>query len=129
MYQSDFSPDEFRARRSRACEAIGKDAVALLPGAPGPKGSDTFCQYNDFYYLCGVETPRAYLLVHGADERASLFLPSEAQLDRQSSGELICADSPEFVCATTGVDEALPPSGFRRLRSSTYRSRKGRRSV
>lgn len=108
MYQSDFSPDEFRARRSRVCEAIGKDAVALLPGAPGPKGSDTFCQYNDFYYLCGVETPRAYLLVHGAGERASLFLPYEAQLDRQSPGELICADKPEFICATTGVDEALP---------------------
>ena len=108
MYQSDFTQDEFKARRRKVCEAIGKDAVALLPGAPGPKGSDTFCQYNDFYYLCGVESPRAFLLIHGASERASLFLQRESQLDRQSPGDLICADNPEFVCATTGVDEALP---------------------
>jgi Xaa-Pro aminopeptidase len=108
MYQSDFTLDEFKARRRKVCEAIGKDAVALLPGAPGPKGSDTFCQYNDFYYLCGVESPRAYLLIHGATERTSLFLQRESQLDRQSPGDLICADNPEFVCTTTGVDQALP---------------------
>ena len=108
MYQSDFTQDEFKARRRKVCEAIGKDAVALLPGAPGPMGSSTFCQYNDFYYLCGVESPRAYLLIHGATERTSLFLQRESQLDRQSPGDMICADNPEFVCATTGVDQALP---------------------
>lgn len=75
MVEVGFSADEFRARRRRLREAIGKDAVALVPGAKGPKGSQCFRQYNDFYYLCGVETPESYLLISGGDERTELFLP------------------------------------------------------
>ena len=77
MLQQDFSIDELKARRHKLCEAIGEGAVALIQGARGPKGSGLFRQYNDFYYLCGVETPGAYLLVNGAKERASVFLPRD----------------------------------------------------
>jgi Xaa-Pro aminopeptidase len=107
VYQSDFTADEFKARRRRLCSVIGKNAVALLQGAPGPKGHDAFRQYNDFYYLCGVETPRAYLLLQGANERATVFLPHKSQLEKQSEDKLLCAESADFVCKTTGVDEAL----------------------
>ena len=65
MVEADFSADEFRARRHKLCDAIGADAVALVPGAKGPKGSQCFRQYNDFHYLCGVETPESYLLIRG----------------------------------------------------------------
>ena len=58
MYQTDFTPDEFRLRRNQLCEAMAGNSCALLQGAPGPKGSDAFYQYKDFYYLCGIETPR-----------------------------------------------------------------------
>lgn len=37
MYQTDFSPEEFRARRRKLCEAIGHNAVALLQSTPGHK--------------------------------------------------------------------------------------------
>jgi Xaa-Pro aminopeptidase len=107
VLQNDFSADEFRARRRTLCEAIGKDAVALVQGARGPKGSRPFRQYNDFYYLCGVETPGAYLLVNGADERATVFLPRESQLDRQSEDPPQCVENAALVCGTFGLDDAL----------------------
>ena len=112
MFQSDFTAEEFRARRHKLCEAVGRDAVVLLQGARGPKGSHTCRQYNDFYYLCGVETPWAYLLIQATDERTTVFLPSESQLDRQCERELLCAENSEYVCAATGVDEAV---GLERL--------------
>ena len=42
MYQTDFTPDEFRLRRNKLCEAMADNSFALLQGAPGPQGSDAF---------------------------------------------------------------------------------------
>lgn len=107
MYQTDFTPDEFRARRSKLCEAMGPDAIALLQGAPGPMGSDAFCQYKDFYYLCGIETPRAYLVIEGPDGYATAFLPHESQIERRSTKPPACVENAELVCERSGVDAVL----------------------
>jgi len=63
MFQKDFTPDELAGRRRRVLDAIGSDAVALIQGAEKESSHDLFRQTNDFYYLCGVETPHAYLLL------------------------------------------------------------------
>ena len=81
MYQTDFTPDEFRARRQKLCELIGPEAHALVPGSPGPKGGGLFHQYKDFYYLSGLETPRGYLLIEGRTGRTTAYLPHESQAD------------------------------------------------
>jgi len=107
VYQNDFSPDEFKARRHRMCEEVGEDACVLLQGATSPKGAEVFRQYNEFYYFCGVEIPHAYLFVDGSNGRTTLFLPREAQVGRQAEGEILCADNAEYVCEVTGVDETL----------------------
>ncbi len=104
MYQTDFSVEEFRTRRASLCRAMGKDAMALLQGAEGPVGDEPFSQAADFYYLCGIETPRAYLLIDGKDARTTAFLPRASQLDVQSTRPPACVESADIVLERTGVD-------------------------
>ena len=104
MYQTDFTQDEFSARRGKLCEAMGSDAAALLQGSPGPKGSEAFYQYKDFTYLSGIEAPRAYLLIQGRNGRTTAFLPHESQVEKQSTKPVACVENAERVCARSGVD-------------------------
>jgi len=99
-----FTWEEFKARRSRLCERLGKKGLVLLQGAPGPKGSSTFEQYNDFFYLSGLEVPHAYLLLDAKTEKTTAYLPQRAQLDIQSNEEPFCAENAERVCKETGLD-------------------------
>jgi Xaa-Pro aminopeptidase len=103
MFQTDFSIGEFRSRRKRVCQSIGH-ATALIAGAPAANGSFAFRQYNDFYYLCGVEVPHAYLAFDGATGTTTLFLPEAKHLIQDSDDRLLCADDPEYAREMTGVD-------------------------
>ena len=67
MYQSEFSKDELRGRRATVCDAIG-DATALIAGAPASSGTAPFRQYNDFYYLCGVEVMAQLIFIQWAEQ-------------------------------------------------------------
>jgi len=107
QYQRDFTPDEFRARRQKLCEALGADGWILLQGAGVQMGVETFRQDNAFYYFSGVEVPHAYLLINAADAQAILFLPHEAQVGREADGEILCAENAEAVGQVTGVDQTL----------------------
>ncbi|MEK6756250.1 MAG: aminopeptidase P N-terminal domain-containing protein, partial [Bacteroidota bacterium] len=75
LFTKDFPPEEFAQRRVKVYDAIGIGAIALVQGAPSPSGYVRFRQSNEFYYLCGVETPHAYLLVDGSQRRSTLYLP------------------------------------------------------
>ena len=75
LFTSDFPPEEFAARRAAVYDAIGKEAAAVLQGAPSPTGYTRFRQSNEFYYLSGIEVPHAYLLLDGAKRRTALYLP------------------------------------------------------
>ena len=103
IFQSDFSIEELRGRRDKVCDAIG-EATAIIPGAPTPGSVTTFRQDNDFYYLCGVEAPHAYLAINGASRKTTLFLPRESLIGRDHNEKLISADDPEYALETTGVD-------------------------
>jgi Xaa-Pro aminopeptidase len=91
MFQKDFSPEELAGRRRRVLAAIGSDAVALVQGAEKESSHDLFRQTNDFYYLCGVEVPHAYLLLDGRAEACSLFVPHQSQQRKENEGELLSA--------------------------------------
>ena len=43
--------------------------VSLTPGFTMPR------QSNEFYYLCGLETPHSYLLLDGRSRKATLLVP------------------------------------------------------
>lgn len=107
-HQNDFPPAEFAARRAAVARALGEGAVAVLRGAPGSGAFDLFHQTNEFYYLCGVEVPHAYLLIHGGAGHTVLYLPAHDPHHERSEGPVLHADSPDLVCRLTGVDAVRP---------------------
>ena len=64
-FQDDFPAEEFVTRRNSVLDAIGPQAIALIQGAPGVDGFKVFRQSNEFYYLSGLESPHAYLVLDG----------------------------------------------------------------
>jgi Xaa-Pro aminopeptidase len=106
-YQTDFPPEEFRARWQRVFDQIGPDTVAVVQGAPLTRGFVVPRQTNSFYYLCGIETPGAYLLLDGRDRRVTLYLPPRNERLERSEGKLLSAADAELVERLTGVDAVL----------------------
>lgn len=104
LFTADFTPQEFAARRARVMEAIGEDGIALVQGAGLGEAYSRFRQANDFYYLCGVETPNAYLLLDGASRRTTLYLPHRNERRERSDGKVLSAEDAELVVKLTGVD-------------------------
>lgn len=72
LFTADFPPGEFADRRAKIYDAIGAGGLAPVQGAPSPSGYVRFRQTNEFYYLCGVESPHAYLLLNGGRRRTSV---------------------------------------------------------
>ena len=66
--------DSFAARRDALMDRIG-DSVAVLQGLSDSRAYVPFRQDNNFYYLTGVATPDAVLLLDGGKRRSVLFLP------------------------------------------------------
>lgn len=104
-YQSDFSAAEFRQRRAKVFDQIGDDAMALVQGAPGGEGFDLFRQSNSFYYLSGLETPHAYLLLDGRTRKTIAYLPHRDERLERQSGKILSAEDGPLVSKLAGVDE------------------------
>ena len=104
LFTTDFPAEEFARRRAAVYDAIGREAVAVLQGAPGPVGFTRFRQSNEFYYLCGVEVPHAYLLLDGESRRTILYLPHRNNSRERSEGKLLSAEDAELVVKLTGVE-------------------------
>jgi Xaa-Pro aminopeptidase len=104
LFTADFQPQEFAGRRSKVFDSIGVGGLALVQGAPGPSGYVRFRQTNEFYYLCGVEVPHAYLLLDGGRRTAALYLPHRNEGRERSEGKLLSAEDAELVKRVSGVD-------------------------
>ncbi|MCB0632095.1 MAG: Xaa-Pro peptidase family protein [Saprospiraceae bacterium] len=104
-YQTDFTLDDFAERRARIYASIGNDAVALIQGAGGLPGFSVFRQTNTFYYLCGLETDHAYLLLNGRNKTTTLYLPHRDVGRERSQGKILSAEDGELVQQLTGVDQ------------------------
>lgn len=107
LYQTDFTVEEFRARRSKVFDAIGTSAMAIVQGAPSVNGFKVFRQSNEFYYLCGLETPHAYLLLDGRTRKTTLYLPHRDEARERNEGKLLTAEDAELVKKLTGVDSVI----------------------
>jgi len=108
LFTSDFPPAEFAARRAVIYDAIGKEAWAVLQGAPSPPGYTRFRQSNEFYYLTGIESPHAYLLLDGEARKATLFLPHRNEGREKAEGKLLSAEDGELVKKLSGIDIVQP---------------------
>jgi Xaa-Pro aminopeptidase len=105
FFTTDFPPEEFAARRAAVYDAIGKSAVAVIQGAPTPVGYTRFRQSNDFYYLCGIEVPHAYLLLDGTRRKATLFLPHRNEGRERGEGKVLSAEDADELRKLSGIEE------------------------
>jgi Xaa-Pro aminopeptidase len=103
-YQSHFPPEEFKARWAKIFDQIGNRAVAIVQGVPLARGFALPRQSNEFYYLSGIETPGAYLLLDGRTRKATLLLPPRNERLERSEGKVLSADDAELVRQLTGAD-------------------------
>jgi Xaa-Pro aminopeptidase len=108
-FTTNFTIQEFAARRAKVYEAIGPDALALLQGLPSVHSSAVFRQSNEFFYLSGVVAPQALLLMDGGAKRTILYLPKQDTRRAAVEGDLLSSDDPSKTKAVTGVDEVKPP--------------------
>src|SRR5262249_44690159 len=73
-------------------------------GMPQTNGFIMPRQTNEFYYLCGVETPGAYLLLDGRNKKAFLYLPPRNARLESAEGKVLSADDAELARKWTGGD-------------------------
>jgi len=111
LFQTDFPPEEFAARRAALFDAIGPGAHALVQGAPAVRGFDVFRQTNEFYYLSGVEVPQACLLLAGRDRTATLYLPHRPE-KAGAEGATLGAEDADLVRRHTGLDAVRGPESL-----------------
>ena len=103
-YQTDFSIVDFQERRSQIFEAIGNNSIALIQGAASIKGFKVFRQTNTFYYLCGLESEHAYLLLNGKTKTSTIYLPNRDKARESSQGKILSAEDADLVKKLTGVE-------------------------
>jgi Xaa-Pro aminopeptidase len=87
-----FTADDFNDRRKKLMEKIG-DGVLILQGASLPEGYIKFRQDNNFYYLSGVETPDAVMVIDGLTKRSILWVPDETYNDIRREARIKPGDS------------------------------------
>jgi Xaa-Pro aminopeptidase len=109
LFTSSLPREQFAARRAKVLDAIG-DAVAVLQGATEYPAYVKFRQANQFYYLTGVEVPRALLLVDGRRRQVQLFLEPRNERRERSEGPVLV--SGEAAANLTGIDIVRPRTEF-----------------
>jgi Xaa-Pro aminopeptidase len=112
-YQTDFPPEEFHARWEKIFAKIGEKAVALVAGAPPATGFVFPRQTNEFYYLCGVETPSSYVLLDGRTRRVTLFLPPRNPRLEAAEGKVLSAEDADLARKLTGADDVRSTDAMR----------------
>ena len=122
LFTDSLPKQEFAERRARLMEKIG-DGVAIIQGTTETGNAKKFRQNNQFYYLTGVEVPRAILLVDGRSKRSALFLPPRNERRERSEGPIL-VPGPEAV-QLTGIEAVEPREAFgAALKSAASVSRK-----
>jgi len=109
LFSTDFPPEEFAKRRAAVYDAIGKNAVAILQGAPTPDGYTRFRQSNDFYYLSGVEVANAYLLLDPVERKTTIYLPHRNERRELGEGKVLSVEDLDAVKKASGLDAMFGP--------------------
>jgi Xaa-Pro aminopeptidase len=107
-HQTDFPAEEFRGRHARLFEQIGNNAVAVVQGMPQTEGFTYPRQHNTFYYLSGIETPGAYLLLDGRTRTVTLYLLARNPRLEAAEGRVLSAEDADLVRRISGVDAVKP---------------------
>ncbi|PXX25384.1 aminopeptidase P N-terminal domain-containing protein [Arenibacter sp. ARW7G5Y1] len=103
-FQTDFSAEDFSQRREIIFNKIGANALALVQGSEGTASFGIFRQSNNFYYLCGIESPHSYLLLNGKNKTSTLYLPHQNKGKDNSEGKTLSAEDADLIKQLTGVN-------------------------
>ena len=115
LFSTMLPKEEFAARRAKVFEKIG-EGVAVLQGATETSSYEKFRQSNQFYYLTGVPTPRAIVVLDGKAKSTTLFLlPTNAAMERSEGPLLAPGAAAEQL---TGIEQVLPRAEFDRVAAS-----------
>jgi Xaa-Pro aminopeptidase len=107
-YQTDFPAEEFRERHQKVLAAIGAGSVAVVQGVGQTEGFTLPRQDNSFYYLSGIETPGAYLLLDGRTKKATIYLPARNPRLEAAEGRVLSAEDVDLVKRVSGADDVKP---------------------
>src|SRR5687768_17951509 len=107
-HQTDFPAEEFKSRHARVFEQIGATAVAVVQGVAQTEGYTLPRQHNTFYYLSGIETPGAYLLLDGRTKKVTIYLPARNPRLEAAEGRVLSAEDVELVKRLSGADDVKP---------------------
>jgi Xaa-Pro aminopeptidase len=107
-HQTDFPAEEFRSRHATVFEQIGANAVAVVQGMPQTEGFTLPRQHNTFYYLSGIETPGAYLLLDGRTKQVTIYLPARNPRLEAAEGRVLAAEDVDLVRRISGADQVKP---------------------
>jgi len=109
LFATELPREEFAARRAKLLQKIG-DGVAVLQGAAETSSYEKFRQSNQFYYLTGVATPRAILVIDGRQKSSTLFLlPTNDAMERSEGPLLSAGPAAETL---TGIEHVRPRAEF-----------------
>lgn len=103
--QQDFPASEFKERRAKVFEKIGRNAFALIQGAASLDSPQVFRQSNEFYYLTGIAVPHCYLLLDGRSQKTIVYLPHRDPGRERQIGSLVSAEDAAVIIERSGVDE------------------------
>jgi len=109
LFTDAFPPGEFAARRARVMEAVG-DGAAIIQGTTELATYHKFRQNNQFYYLTGVEVPRAILVIDGRARRSTLFLLPRDERAERTEGPVL-TPGPD-AARITGIEEVRTRDEF-----------------
>jgi len=98
---------EFHAGRRAALMEKAGEELLVFRGLPGPRDNLTFRQDKTFWYLTGVESPEAALVLDGKTKAEILFLPAPNPAQEGWDGELWDSNDP-WVRELTGFADVRP---------------------
>jgi Xaa-Pro aminopeptidase len=109
LFTDALPAEEFAARRAKVFDAIG-DGVAVLQGAAEYPAYVRFRQNSQFFYLTGVEVPRALVLLDGRTKSTTLFVaPRNERLERSEGPVLVPGDE---AARLTGIAQVRERDAF-----------------
>ncbi len=109
LFTDSLPKEEFAQRRARVMQQIG-DGIAIMQGATETANTLRFRQNNQFFYLTGVEVPRAMLLIDGRAKRSTLFLPARNERKENTEGPVL-VPGPDAV-QLTGIESVRVRDDF-----------------
>lgn len=109
LFTDALPKEEFAARRARVMQAIG-DAVVVVQGTTETSSYEKFRQSNQFFYLSGIEVPRAILVIDGKAKSSTLYIaPKDERMERSEGPLLVPGDQ---AVTLTGIEKVVARDQF-----------------